>query len=480
MKELTLPNTLGDTLRDCFYNNDYLRKVYCPPHITRMFGSFSYCGKLEEVVLPDSLKEISGAFYYCESLKKVELPKGLKKLGNTTFYNCSKMENIELPESLEKIGNEVFYGARMIKRLNIPNSVREIAKNAFAYSSIESINIPSSLEVKDFETSNFFTEMDHLNEIRYDENNKLFEYRDGALFYENNGVHELWAVENGVDVLRLPDYSKINIYYKAILNCLLEVIVPNSCSQFTYKGLDHGLWWEDSSKEYIKKLTIEEGIDSLALFLDANGETTISNICIRRPIVPVNKYMIKFSEQYIRTSTLCLNKNTSTIDLSKLYEPWSYYTGKPSMYTFHTYGPDVLEFHHNVVKIMPDFRLNFIKSGDLKSGSFSPNKIHTVRCYGSVPPECENLNGLTSIDADLYVPKGAWLAYVLHPFWKMFRSIQEMEYVSGVEETFADADSDGAVEVARYDVNGKLLTSPVQGLNIVKLSNGKVKKEFVK
>lgn len=506
VKELTLPNTLRDTLNSIGANK-YLKKVICPPHITCMGTTFVDCTALEEAVLPMNLKyagavfggctalrkcvlpngveTMSKTFADCSSLESVVLPKGLKVLKDA-FLNCVSLKSIDLPKSLDTIYVE-FRGAKLIKRLEIPNSVRHIQKNAFEGSYIESINIPLSLVVKDFDTSNFLVTMENLKEIRIDANDKKFEWKNDVLFYNNNGEYDLWYAKD-VDVLRLPSYSNINIYSKAILSCLSEVIVPNTCIKFTYQGNHLAKWANepeyDSYCENLKKLIIEEGLIPLALGLSASGESAIATLYIRRPIVPINKtdkrYMITFSEQQYRTTTLYLNKSSSTVDLDKLYKPWSYYNGKPSMYTFHTYGPDILEFDKDVEEIMPDFRLNFIESGDLSSGKFTPNNIHTVKCHGSTPPECENLNGLTSIDAALYVPKGAWLAYVNHPFWKMFKTIQEMESESGVDDTLVDGSNTGAVEVERYDVNGRLLSEPMQGLNIVKLSNGNVRKEFVK
>ena len=258
--------------------------------------------------------------------------------------------------------------------------------------------------------------------------------------------------------------------------------------KFKYNGRSNATWAHDpryGDEDILKKLTIEDSTTPLALGLSGSGETVPIDLYIYRPIVPINglniKYMINFSEQKYRTTTLYLNKNSSTTDLSKFYEPWSWYSGKPHHYTYYSYGPDVLEFDKDVVKIMPDFRLNFVETGDLKTGTFTPNKIHTVKCYGMIPPFCENQNGLTSIDATLYVPKGAWPTYATDPFWGMFTNIQEMEVESGIDEVKIHEEIDAtAVEVERYDVNGKLLNKPVQGLNIVKMSNGKVKKEFVR
>ena len=42
------------------------------------------------------------------------------------------------------------------------------------------------------------------------------------------------------------------------------------------------------------------------------------------------------------------------------------------------------------------------------------------------------------------------------------------------------ADEIVATEVARYDANGRLLSKPVPGINIIKMSDGSTRKEFVK
>ena len=49
--------------------------------------------------------------------------------------------------------------------------------------------------------------------------------------------------------------------------------------------------------------------------------------------------------------------------------------------------------------------------------------------------------------------------------------------VGGVEGIEAD---DNAIEVARYDIHGRLLSEPTRGINIVKYNNGTTRKEVVK
>ena len=39
---------------------------------------------------------------------------------------------------------------------------------------------------------------------------------------------------------------------------------------------------------------------------------------------------------------------------------------------------------------------------------------------------------------------------------------------------------DDVVEVGRYDIHGRLLSAPTSGVNIIKYSDGSIKKEVVK
>ena len=75
----------------------------------------------------------------------------------------------------------------------------------------------------------------------------------------------------------------------------------------------------------------------------------------------------------------------------------------------------------------------------------------------------------------LYVPKGAFQDYWLADVWGDFDNIVEYD-VTGVDKVTTSAD---AKEVSRYSVNGQRLSAPTKGLNIVKYSDGSVKKVAV-
>lgn len=83
----------------------------------------------------------------------------------------------------------------------------------------------------------------------------------------------------------------------------------------------------------------------------------------------------------------------------------------------------------------------------------------------------ENVNTKKCI---LYVPKGTYDDYLLSN-WGVFENIEEYD-VTGINQVTKSSD---AKEVSRYSADGQRLETPSKGLNIVKYSDGTVKKVVV-
>ena len=74
----------------------------------------------------------------------------------------------------------------------------------------------------------------------------------------------------------------------------------------------------------------------------------------------------------------------------------------------------------------------------------------------------------------LYIPKGTYDDYWLSEFG-YFENIVEFD-ATGIDKVTTSTD---AKEFSRYSVNGQRLSAPAKGLNIVKYSDGSVKKVVV-
>ena len=83
-------------------------------------------------------------------------------------------------------------------------------------------------------------------------------------------------------------------------------------------------------------------------------------------------------------------------------------------------------------------------------------------------------DGCDAKNCTVYVPTGTYDAYKSSEFG-YFEKIVEFD-ASGIDKVTT---STNAKEVSRYSVNGKRLSAPAKGLNIVKYSDGSVKKVVV-
>ena len=84
--------------------------------------------------------------------------------------------------------------------------------------------------------------------------------------------------------------------------------------------------------------------------------------------------------------------------------------------------------------------------------------------------------GVDAKKCTLYVPMGTRDDYRLSGFGDYFENIVEFD-ATGIDKTTTSTDVE---EVARYSVNGQPLSAPTKGLNIVKYSDGSVKKVAVR
>ena len=95
-----------------------------------------------------------------------------------------------------------------------------------------------------------------------------------------------------------------------------------------------------------------------------------------------------------------------------------------------------------------------------------------------IPPTCNNddfFEDNVYRQATLYVPIGSMESYANADVWENFTNIAETPYAG-----IGDIETPYATEVARYDLHGRLLSAPTQGINIVIYSDGTTRKEFVK
>ncbi len=114
---------------------------------------------------------------------------------------------------------------------------------------------------------------------------------------------------------------------------------------------------------------------------------------------------------------------------------------------------------------------------NIGSGAFGYcESLSSVTSLRAVPPTCERdtFSGVPTGTCTLYVPLGATKDYSEATGWKDFFFIEEID-TSGIEALTPD----GADVVGYYTLDGKKLSAPQKGVNVVRYSNGSVRKVVV-
>ncbi len=104
--------------------------------------------------------------------------------------------------------------------------------------------------------------------------------------------------------------------------------------------------------------------------------------------------------------------------------------------------------------------------------------LRSIYSLNPEPPLCDT-STFVNVRKNLctvYVPEGTKKYYELDTVWGEFYFIEEMD-MTAVEDIAADGEAEVAV---RYTLDGKRVSQPQRGLNIVRYQNGTVKKVLVK
>ena len=104
--------------------------------------------------------------------------------------------------------------------------------------------------------------------------------------------------------------------------------------------------------------------------------------------------------------------------------------------------------------------------------------LTSIYVYAEKVPKIDSkaFEGFDAKKCTLYVPMGTRDDYWVSNFGDYFENIVEFD-ATGIDKTTISTDIE---EVARYSVKGQRLSAPTKGLNIVKYSDGSVKKVTVR
>ena len=380
----------------------------------------------------------SHAFCGCWELTSLTLPAGITEIGDDAFFGCIGLTSLNLPAGITEIGSSAFEGCSRLTSLNLPAGITEIGDYAFMRCwGLTSLNLPAGITSIG---SYAFSDCSGLTSLNLPA---------GITEIGSFAFYGCW----GLTSLTLP----------AGITKIGEGAFKG-CYGLTSLNLPAGITWigDDAFKGC-------SGLKEVRFCINDNLDTYLTK---GHPYIDVDcgiKYYINDKE----ITSIEIPSNVTTLG--------NYVFQDCSGLTSLTLPADITSIGDGAFKGCSGLTSLNLPAGITWIGTFAfygCSGLTSIYVYAEKVPEI-GINVFEGIDAKkctLYVPMGTRDDYWISAFGNYFENIVEFE-ATGIDKTTTSTDVE---EVARYSVNGQRLSAPTKGLNIVKYSDGSVKKVAVR
>ena len=358
------------------------------------------------------------------------------ELGNSVFKGCSVLTSVTIPSSVTSIDLYAFEGCSGLTSLIIPSSVTSIERSAFKdCSGLTSLIIPSSV-----------TEI------------------GGAAF---KGCSSLTS-------LTIPS-SVTSIGESVFEDCsgLTSITIPSSVTSIERSAFE--------GCSGLTSITIPSSVTSIerSAFKGCSG---LTNLTIPSSVTSIGSYVF---ENCSGLTSITIPSSVTEIGGAAFRGCSSlinlYYKIDKKIETYLWYGHPYINVECGIEYYLNDKKITSvaIPSTITKLGEYAfQNCRDLTSVYVSWQFPISIGSAFYGVDISkctLYVPQGTEQDYWLSPVWGDFGKIVEFD-ATGIDKVTTSND---AKELSRYSVNGQRLSAPAKGLNIVKYSDGSVKKVAV-
>lgn len=186
----------------------------------------------EQLVIPSTIEDLGEQAFSGITANSISFEKGLKltELPYGTFSSCTIKSGIVIPNTVEKIGRGAFQGCNISNiRWEDNSKCKSIGKYAFAFSSIETITIPASVEnIGTDDYSGVFYSCAKLKNVTFEDNSSL------TVWYKDmfEKCRELTDIDTGKNSMLKSIYC--TFYSTAVTeidfsDCYLLSYIDNDC-----------------------------------------------------------------------------------------------------------------------------------------------------------------------------------------------------------------------------------------------------------
>ena len=511
LTSLTLLSGVTSIGNSAFSGCSGLTSLTIPSSVTSIGESaFAGCSGLTSLTIPSSVTSIGeSAFVDCSGLTSLTILSGVTEIGNYAFSGCSGLTSLALPSSVTSIGDWAFEDCSGLTSLTIPSSVTSIGESAFkGCSGLTSIyaylvKIPKL-------GSNVFTGCDAKNCILYVPKGTIDDYLVSEFGYFENIVDDgLLTTQVTIkldEAGTLPD--RIGENQKNLITNLKIVGKINGTDLKFIREMAGRDFNRKKNKGKLSILDLSEakivaGGDAYVGYGENNytsydmlgdfafqGCSGLTSLTIPSSVTSIG-YCAFASCSGLKSLTIPSSVTsignkafTGCSGLTSLTIP----SGVTSISNFafqDCSGLTSLTIPSGVTSIGDNaFRVSGLTSLTIPSSVTSIGESAFSCCYGltsiyvytkKIPELGYNVFlGCYPENCTVYVPKGTYDAYKSSEFG-YFEKIVEFD-AAGIDKVTTSTD---VKEVSRYSANGQRLSAPAKGLNIVKYSDGSVKKVVV-
>lgn len=535
LTSITIPNGVTSIGNGAFENCSSLASITIPNSVTSIGSrAFSFCSTLTSINIPNGVTSIgSNTFDMCCGLTSITIPNSVTTIGYRAFSDCYSLTSITIPNSVTSIDMYAFSGCYGLTSITLPNSVTSIGIKAFCgctglTSVISLIESPFQLDESVF--SYIYTSSVYY--LIYEEatlyvpkgKKEVYSKTDGWKLFQNiielepekptvfvaentDGVPMTFkvtdedckicqigdgtsaAINSNTERIVLPksanEYTVTAIADNAFANCvgLESVYIPNSIQSIGENAFN-GCTRLSSVDSYIEEpFAIPESV-----FANIANDASLDAIFGTKEKYQALTGWNVFNRIYAETAIV--NGLRYSVDVPE--ENGAPYTAWVKSSKWKDYSGDVV-----IPEVFTIGDESFSVVG-IDDGAFAESQITSVTIPSTVSSiddhafyNCSALRSVTSyimepknesdafinipVGAILYVPQGTKDVYSQKGGWKLFQRIEEIDPMGIVTIS-----SDSVTPKDYYSAGGERLNSQRKGLNIIRMSDGTVRKMMLR
>ena len=448
IKDLIIPSNVTSIGKYAFRNCKALTSVSIPSSVTEVgecvfesctsltsvtinnniIGSdaFRFCTGLTSVTIPNSVTSIGGgAFMGCTGLTSITIGNNVTSIGGSAFSGCTGLTSITIPNSVTSIGYGAFEGCTGIISIIIPNNVTSIEGYAFSgCTGLTSVTIPNNLTWIGYSVFNGCSGLTSINIP-----NSVTWIGDGAF----SGCASLKSVSIGSGVKNIYSRAFANCSGLADVYCYAEKVPSTNSNAF--------------ENSYIEYTTLHV------------PEAFVENYKVITPwknFKEIKKIMPMFTLTYIVDSEVYKSYQVEE-DESITPEPAPTKVG----YTFSGWSeiPETMPAHDVTV-----------------TGKFTINKYKVTYKVGDTVIATEEVEYGATIVPPTTDSEGNAINWYSHPTTMPAYDIT----IYGTYATGIVGINNDDAECQYFTLDGQRIEQPRNGMNIVRMNDGTVKKIIVK